>query len=160
MTPDFEEQRFRLGQTVGVDKPPVIKPQTGPKVVHEHRKTGHDGKHAPWTTELITATRCETAQRTRKGFSNVRVMLIELLVPLLTLVGDFHEVFFLGRLCRPLAYGGRSTHGGRYSGGEEEEPGIRLVRDRTTSNLLTGSDVFGFVRRDAVLVTCVRDVRD
>ena len=47
-------------------------------------------------------------------------MFIELFVPPFTLVGDFDDVFFLGRLCRPLAHSSRRTHGGRYGGGEEE----------------------------------------
>lgn len=70
VTQDLEEQRLRLGQTVGVDKPPVIEPQTSPEVVHEHWETGHDGKYTPWTTELIAVARRETTQRRRKGLSN------------------------------------------------------------------------------------------
>ena len=81
---------------MGVDKPPVIEPQTSPKVVHEHRKTCHDSKYTPWATELIASTRRKIVQRTQKGFSNVRVMFVELPVPLLALVGDFDEVFLLG----------------------------------------------------------------
>ena len=96
VTPDFEEQGLHLGQTVGIDEFPVIEPQTSPEVVHEHRKAGHDSKHAPWTTELITTTRCETAGRTSKESSNIRVVLIEFFVPPLTLVGDFYEVLGFG----------------------------------------------------------------
>jgi len=118
VTPDFEKQRPRLRQTMRVDKPPIIEPQTNPEVVHEHRETGHDSKYTPWTTELITTTRCETAKRTWRGFSTIRVMFIKFLVLLLTLGGDFDEVFFFGRLCRPLAHGGRRVHGRRYSGVE------------------------------------------
>jgi len=118
MTPDFEKQRLRLRQTMRVDKPPIIEPQANPEVVHEHRETGHNSKYTPWATELITTTRCETAERTRREFSNIRVMFIKLLVPLLTLGGDLDEVFFLGRLCRPLAHGGRRIHARRYSGVE------------------------------------------
>ena len=79
---------------MGVDKSPVIEPQASPEVVHEHWKTGHDSKYTPWSTELITVTRCETGQRMRRGFSNIRVVFIELLVPPFTLTGDFDEVFF------------------------------------------------------------------
>ena len=96
VTPNFEEQRLRLGQIVGVDKSPVVEPQASPEVVHEHWETSHDSKYTPWTTEFITVTRCETAQRTRKGFSNLRVMFIELLVSLFTFVGDFDETFIFG----------------------------------------------------------------
>ena len=63
MTPDFEQQRFRLGQTVGVDELPIIEPQTSPEVVHEHRKAGHNGKYTPWSTELITTRRYETTEK-------------------------------------------------------------------------------------------------
>ena len=34
VTPYFEEQRLRFGQTVGVDEFPVIEPETSPEVVH------------------------------------------------------------------------------------------------------------------------------
>ena len=95
MTPNFDEQRLYLEQTVGVDKPPVVEPQAGPEVVHEHRETGHDSKYTPWTTELITVTRREAAQ-TRKGFSNIRVMFIELFVPPFTLAGNFDDAFVFG----------------------------------------------------------------
>ena len=130
---------------MGVDKPPVVEPQTSPEVVHEHRETGHNGKYTPWTTELITMMRCEGVERTQKGFSNIRVVFIELLVPPLTLIGDFDEAIIFGRRDRPLTHGGRITHGRRYSGGEEEKGHLRPVRDRTTSSLLIDSDVFDSV---------------
>ena len=60
--------------------------------------------HGPPNSYLRRGVRWR--EETRKGTSNVRVVLIELLVPLLTLVGDFYEVFFLGRLRRPLMQGG------------------------------------------------------
>ena len=93
VTPNFDEQGLRLGQTVGVDKLPVVEPQAGPEVVHEHRETGHDSKYTPWTTELITVMRHEATRRTRKGFSNIRVMFIKLFVPPFTLAGDFDDTF-------------------------------------------------------------------
>ena len=95
MTPNFDKQRLYLEQTVGVNKPPVVEPQAGPEVVHEHRETGHDSKYTPWTTELITVTRREAAQ-TRKRFSNIRVMFIELFVPPFTLAGNFDDAFVFG----------------------------------------------------------------
>lgn len=110
-----------------VDEFPVVEPQTSPEVVHEHRESGHNSKYTPWTTKLVTVTRCKTAERTRKGLANIRVMSIEFLVPLLALVGDFDEVFFFGRLRRSLAHGVRSTHGKWYNEREGEER--RAVRD-------------------------------
>src|SRR5579872_2276788 len=98
MTPDLQKQWFHLVQAMGIDEFPVIEPQTRPKIVHEHRKTGHDGKYTPWATELVATTRCESAKRTRNGRSNGRVMFIEFLVPLFTLISNFDEVFLFGRL--------------------------------------------------------------
>ena len=90
-------------------------------------------------------TRCEGVERSQKGFSNIRVVFIELLVPLLTLIGDFDEAIIFGGRDRPLTHGGRITHGRRYSGGEGEKGHLRPVRDRTTSSLMIDSDVFASV---------------
>ena len=137
MAPDLEEQRFRLGQTVGVDELPIIEPETSPEVIHEHREARHNGKYTPWTTKLVTGTRCESTEIMRRGPSNIRVMFIEFLVPLLAFVGDFDDVFFFGRLRRPLTHVVRRAHGGWYSGEEEEEFKRKTFRDRTI--LLIGS---------------------
>ena len=121
VTPYFEEQRFYLVQIVRIDKLPVIKPQTSPEVVHEHGEAGHNSKYTPWTTKFITVMRYETAERTREGVSNTRVMFVEFPVHSFTLVGDFDEAFFSGWIGRPLTHCSRSIHGGRCSGGGEEE---------------------------------------
>lgn len=105
VAPYFKEQRFCFRQTVGIHEFPVIEPQTSPEVVHEHRKTGHNGKYTPWATEFISTTRCETAEKTREEYLYIRVVFIEFLVPLLTLIGDFYEPLFFCGLCRPLTHG-------------------------------------------------------
>lgn len=136
MVPHTKNKGTKVVHRRRVNELTIIKPQTNPKVVHQHGEEQHHCSNAPWTTKFV-ATKCLIFGKSWRVKACLLLMFIHELVLFFAFGRSFNNsILYQSRIlrwfCTIFAIIRRHDDGGR----KKRQPELKRSKDRTTLSFM------------------------